>query len=358
MTLSTPYVWIDLDIMERNIRDMTAGLAANGVRHRPHIKTHRSVEIARMQAAAGARGITCAKLSEAMVMAKAGFNDIFLAYSLVGRDKMRRLADLMDFADISVTVDNWVSAEQLSNLGKEIGRDIPVFVEVMTSIMRGGVGPGELAAFIRRLGDYPRVAIAGLFCYSGVWPDLGDKDKIRAFALREANLLTEARDMLNAEGISVPYLSGGSSVTSTCPEALSPLDESRAGNYVFSDLNYVATGAVSVDDCAMRIKATVISRPASGKATLDAGSKILSSDQRGTGFGLIRQYPTARIFKLNEEHAFVDFEPGAPVPAIGEEVDILPNHACVVSNLVEYMYGFRKDAFERAIRVDARGMSY
>src|SRR5690625_192121 len=143
MIISTPYVWVDMEVMKKNIEQMATGLKKYGILHRPHIKTHKSVEIARMQLDAGAVGITCAKISEANVMAKAGIKDILIAFSLVGQDKMDRLDELMDIADIKVTVDNMTAAQQLSDLGIRKNKLVKVYIELATHIKRGGVKFGD-----------------------------------------------------------------------------------------------------------------------------------------------------------------------------------------------------------------------
>lgn len=360
MFLSTPFVWVDLDIMEKNIVEMMAGLKKHGLKHRPHIKAHKSIEIAKMQLEAGATGITCAKISEANVMAKAGIKDIFIAYSIIGQDKIERLGKLMDIADVKVTVDNMVAAKQLSGLGVRKNKKVKVYIEIATHIKRGGVDYGEdLVDFAKELLKLEGISIEGLFGYVGARSSLKTKKQIKEFAKEEATNLVKAKELLVANGIKVKYLSGGGSITSICPEELAPLTESRAGNYVFYDLNSVYWGAVSLKQCALRVKATVISIPEVGYATIDVGSKTLSSDTKeNRGFGYIVNYPNAKIYKLNEEHGFIKYIPSESSFEIGQEIDIIPNHSCVLPNMCIYIFGFRKGNFERRIRIDARGKCF
>lgn len=356
--LSTPYVKIDQHKLERNLLRMQQWAQTNGQALRPHIKTHRSVEIAKMQLAAGAVGITCSKLGEAEVMLAAGIQDILIAYSLVGKDKMLRLKRLMERGRITVTCDNATSARQLSEVGSDLGRPVPVLLEVLTHIKRGGVAESKLVEFAAYLRTLPGIQIQGLFAYSGLNPNTDADHGLFAMSQQEDALLLRCKRALEQAGIPVNTVSGGSTVLSRRADVMHTLTESRAGNYVFGDIHYAQLGAVEEADCALSVRATVISTPEDGLATLDCGSKILSSDHNETGFGKIKQYPDAVIYKLNEEHGYVRYDPLSCQLHVGDEVDIIPYHSCVVSNLVDRMFLFSGENYVRSIPVDARGMSY
>lgn len=356
--LSTPYVRIDQHKLERNIARMQQWARENGQVLRPHIKTHRSVEIAKMQLAAGAVGITCSKLGEAEVMSAAGIRDILIAYSLVGNDKMLRLRHLMERARVTVTCDNLTSAQQLNETGLALGRPAPVLVEVLTHIKRGGVAEHKLVEFAAYLRTLPGIQVQGLFAYSGLNPNADADHGLCAMSRQEDALLLRCKQALEQAGIPVAVVSGGSTVLSRRADVMHTLTESRAGNYVFGDIHYAQLGAVEEENCALSVRATVISAPEDGLATLDCGSKILSSDHNETGFGKIRQFPDAVIYKLNEEHGYVRYDPLRYRLHVGDEVDVIPYHSCVVSNLVNRMFLFSGETYVRSIAVDARGMSY
>ncbi len=356
-SLSTPYAWIDLDVMEQNIASMTQALNAQGIRHRPHIKTHKSLEIARMQLAAGASGITCSRVAEAMVMASGGIGDIFLAYTLVGEPVLSRFGELLRLAEVSTVVDSAVTAKGLSALGESLGRRIPVFLEVLSHAKRGGVEGAALTDLARQVSALPGLKLAGICSFTGLWPDVDCAEKARRFARHEAAFMGEARRLLESQGFPVALVSAGSSITCKFPEELAGIDEGRAGTYVFNDMHYTDTGAATLRECALFVRATVISLPGPGLATLDAGSKVLSSDQFGKGFGYIPGLAGAVIYKLNEEHAYVRYDP-AQTLSVGDRLDIIPNHACTVANLTDRLFAFRKGEFKREISVDARGKSY
>lgn len=358
--LSTPYPWLDMNVVERNIRNMTQLLARAGVSHRPHIKTHKSVELAKLQLELGAKGITCAKLSEAAVMADAGIRDILVAYPLVGRDKMRRLGELMSVANVKVTSDNMVNAVQLSELGERLGRDIEVLIEIGAQNRRGGLPvTAELPAFAEKLRHLPRLRIKGIITYVGLRPGLSEPGQLEQLAIEEAYLMEESKRTLANAGFPVEVVSAGSSATSLFASRHGCITESRAGSYIFNDMNAVYLGAADLKDCALKIRTTVVSIPEAGLATIDAGSKTLSSDTKpGQGYGYVVSCPKLELYKLNEEHGYLKYPAQHVKLEIGQELDIIPNHACVIGNLHDYYFAFRDGTFRRMIRVDARGKSY
>lgn len=360
MKISTPYPWLDLDIVEHNIRSMIKELEQAGVKHRPHIKTHKSIELARLQLSMGAEGITCAKLSEAAVMAKAGIKDILVAYPLVGEDKMNRLGKLLELCCITVTTDNVVNAKQLNQLGEKTGKKIPVLIEIGAQNQRGGFfNDQDLLDFAKKVSQLPWIQMKGIFTYVGLKPTLAGKKELEEFAKEEANLMGNSKKVLEKSGYSVEVVSGGSSATSlyACHHGI--ITESRAGNYLFNDMNSVHLGAAGLESCGLKVRTTVVSIPRDGMATIDAGSKSLSSDTKpGQGYGYVMGYPGIEIYKLNEEHGYLRFDSNQYDLHVGQELDIIPNHACVIGNLHDYYFAFRGDVFERMIRVDARGKNY
>ena len=169
VTLPTPAVVIELDIAENNIQKLIKEAKAHGIAHRPHVKTHRSSELAKLQLSLGAQGITCAKLGEAEVMAEAGIDDILVCYPLIGEDKMQRLGKLMEKAKVTTIINSVAGARQLSELGERIGKRIPVRIDVDGGLGRGGVKPGQPALeFANQVKDLPGIRIVGLMYYGGL----------------------------------------------------------------------------------------------------------------------------------------------------------------------------------------------
>ncbi len=342
-TVDTPAVVVDLDRLEANIAKLQKYLDAYGIANRPHIKTHKIPAIARMQLAAGAAGITCQKLGEAEVMADAGLTDIFLPYNIVGEAKLERLVALARRTVLSVTADSAAVVRGLSAAAARGGVTLPVLVEFETGIGRCGVQtPEEALALARLVAELPGIAFGGLMTYP-------HNERTDAFVDAARGLLTQA-------GLPVPRISLGGTAGMWAAHTRHGITEYRAGMYVYGDRATIGHGAMTQADCALGVLATVVSRPTADRGILDAGSKSLSSDLLGLdGYGLIVEYPQARIASLSEEHGHVDFSRCDRRPAVGDRVTVIPNHCCPVSNLANEVTGLRGDAVEVVWPVAARG---
>lgn len=355
---STPSVSVDLDVAEQNISQTVRALNPYKILHRPHIKVHKSCFFARRQQELGCKGITCAKLGEAEVMAEGGISDILIAYPLIGADKLERYGRLIKKGILLSTVINSLEgARGLSELGESLKRRLPVLVELDGGIGRGGLKLGEpLEAFGKQCKDLPGIQIIGVEYYGGDIYGCRTLDEIRNRAGRERDEIVESGKVLEKLGYDISVLSGGSSFSIRFPEQLEGLTEVRAGNYIFNDCALLSIGVVAESDCAMEILSTVVARPDERTAIIDAGSKTLTTDRVGfrEGFGYIKEKPEAVITKLNEEHGFV-YSPNGLSWCPGEIVHIIPNHACTIPNLCDEIYGMRKGKLERIIAVEARG---
>ncbi|MFW0766649.1 alanine racemase [Trabulsiella odontotermitis] len=358
--LTTPYVAVDMEIMEQNIRGMVAGLHRNNIQHWPHIKTHKSVRLAKLEQQLGASGITCAKLSEAEVMADGGITSILLAYPLIGEDKCQRYADLARKVNIRTIVDSVAGAQGLSRAAVKNGLEFAIDIAIDFGAHREGIQPEQLLAFAREIAALPGLNIKGVFTYAGTIYQYHDEADIRRAAREEAALLIKSRDLLNANGFAVEILSGGSTLSSYYADELNGITESRAGNFIFGDMNAINGGIYTPENCALTICATVVSIPLPGYATIDAGTKSLTSDLSATpgSYGLIQEHPEMALVKLNEEHGYLRYDPAKVSLTIGEQLHVIPNHCCVVANLVDEIYAFRDGEFNETITIDARGKSY
>ncbi len=342
----TPIVTIDLDIMEANIRRLQDYCDAHHLGNRPHIKTHKIPAIARQQVTTGARGITCQKLGEAQVMLDAGITDILVTFNIMGDAKLERLRALAGRpgARISVVCDNAPAARQLSAAFAGAATPLPVLVECDTGMGRNGVQtPAEALELARLIAGLPGLRFEGLMTY----PIL---EGTRPFF--EATL-----PKLEKAGLPAAVVSTGGTPVYQHAHEVPGVTEHRAGTYVFNDRGTVARGAATWDDCAMRVRTTVVSRPTPTRAIIDAGSKTLSSDLFTlTGHGRVVEYPEAVIYQLNEEHGYVDLTECAKRPEVGEIVSVIPNHTCVVTNLHEQLIGVRRGRVEVVWDVAARGL--
>lgn len=356
--LDTPAVHVDLDVVERNIRRGVESLAPHGIVHRPHIKVHKSIFLAQKQLAMGCKGITCAKLGEAEVMADGGVADILIAYPLIGADKLARYRALVERPIVVRTIVNSMEgAAGLSKLGEGMGRRLEVLIELDGGINRGGLQPGKpLEDFARAVRALPGLDIVGLEYYGGDIYACKDAEAIRARSKREADDVLAGAETLRRAGVEPRILSAGSSFSLRYPAELKGVTEVRAGNYIFNDGAQLSIGQVGPDECALRVLATVVSRPDPNHMIIDAGSKTLTSDRVAgwDGFGHVVEAPELDIYKLNEEHGFVRSDREIRF-RVGDVVSIIPNHSCVVPNLADEIYGMRKGKLETVIKVDARG---
>jgi D-serine deaminase-like pyridoxal phosphate-dependent protein len=358
--LDTPALLIDLDVLDRNIRAMSAAAGEAGVRLRPHTKTHKSPEIARLQVDAGATGITVAKLGEAEVMVEAGLDDVFIAYPIVGPAKLERLGALMERARIRVSLDAVDVAEGIGRVGKEVGRDVPVLVDVDTGLHRMGREPGEPSARAALdIAAVPGVEVIGLSTHAGHAYRAADADELRRIAEREALDVVETAERCEREGLRIREISVGSTPTARIAAGLDGVTEIRPGTYVFHDVQQMRLGVATEEDCAATILATVVSRPSSERFVIDAGTKSFSGDGGDgppfPGRGVVAGRPELRLDFMNEEHGVGHVEGDAEL-RIGDRLEVIPLHVCSAVNLFDAAFGLRDGAVDHEIAIAARGM--
>ena len=341
--LETPVPVVDMDRMKTNISRLQNYLNEHKIANRPHIKTHKIPAIARLQMEAGATGITCQKISEAEIMADNDFTDIFIPYNILGESKLKRLMALAAQVTVSVTADSVVVIRGLSNAAQQAGLTLTVLVECDTGAQRCGVqSPGEAAELARLIAKLPHLHFGGLMTYP---TNEHLDDFVRA-----------TRALLKDNGLQIERVSGGGTPCMWQAHTHPELTEHRAGIYVYGDRLTLRSGAVSLDDCAIKIHTTVVSRPIAERGILDAGSKSLSMDLHGLdGYGYICEYPDAKIYALSEEHGHVDFSACVRKPEIGERLTIIPNHCCTVTSLFDEVVGARGGQVDIIWQVAARG---
>jgi D-serine deaminase-like pyridoxal phosphate-dependent protein len=345
---ATPYLRVDGARLWHNIDRTAARAAAAHVALRPHVKTHKCPDIARMQLAAGAVGITVATIGEAEVFVEQGCDDVVIAYPLWVDDASAvRLRDVARKARLAIGVD---SVQGAGRAGLFLGdTDIEVLVEVDSGQHRSGAQPrdaGEVAAAAQRAG----LGVRGVFTFPG--HSYSPDGPTRA-AADEAQALRDAADSMRAAGIEPTVVSGGStpSLAHTDTEVVNEL---RPGVYVFGDAQQWELGTMQPDEIALTCRSTVISH-AGGRLVLDAGSKALGADRAefSSGFGRLLEHPDARLVLLAEHHVVADLG-GAPLLPLGSQVDVVPNHVCTAVNLTDTLH-VEQTGNLRAWPVAARG---
>jgi D-serine deaminase-like pyridoxal phosphate-dependent protein len=365
--LATPAVVIDAARLDRNIDRMQAAAAARRLRLRPHAKTHKSPAIARIQIARGAVGICCAKIGEAEVFAADGIADIRLPYP-INPANAERVLRLLEQTRLSFIVDDPAVARDWSARMKAAGQSVDVLVKVDVGFHRCGIDPDRpgAAATVARIAELPGLNFRGLLSHAGHAYAATSEEETAAVAAAEARLLARLAREIEQQGVKCEEISVGATPTARFSVQQEGLTEIRPGNYVYYDRTQVGLGAASWSDCALTVLAMVVSTPAPDRIILDCGSKTLSNDMargfsetRGHGVVFTDLEATTPdddlvIERLSEEHANVRVLSGAHRLRTGDLVRVLPNHSCVVSNLVDAVWVERGGTVE-PLPVAARG---
>lgn len=333
--LPTPALIVDAAVLTANIEQMAARARSAGVGLWPHVKTHKSKEIARRQLAAGAAGLTAATIAEAEAMADAGAAHLLVAYPPVGRWRMERLLALSRRATVTTVVDNAPTAIAIDQACQRANCDLGLLWEVDCGTGRLGTEPGsvtaaEVAAVTRQLA---RVRFCGVMTFPGHVYKTADERGVLGAAQDEISAVRETSAALGALGIACPVLSIGSSPTAHYLDESVSGFQCRPGAYVFNDRTQVALGVAEQASCALTVLSTVLSRPAPDRVIFDAGSKALSSDRMpppAGGHGAVLGEPAISIDRLYEEHAIAHLPADLDLPA-GSRVRIVPNHACTTA---------------------------
>jgi D-serine deaminase-like pyridoxal phosphate-dependent protein len=345
-TIDTPCVVVDVATVHANIERAQNRMNVLGLQARPHIKTHKLPQFAQLQLNAGATGITCQKIGEAEIMAAAGINDILITYNILGPEKLARLVALAASSTISVVADSATVIEGLSAAFAAQANPLTVLIECDTGQARCGVQTPEQARELAVMVDQAKgLRFGGLMTY----PPKHQPEAVAKF-------FSQARQLIEADGLAVERISGGGT-PGMYQEETGEITEHRAGTYIYNDRSLMMSGDCTEAQCALRVVATVVSRPTADRAIIDAGSKALTSDTMGLdGFGYIAEYPTASIVGLHEEHGVVKLpDDGSPGPKVGEIIHIIPNHVCVVSNLYDVVFLRHEDGTIEQVEVAARG---
>ena len=324
--IDTPAVLIDMAVTGSNIKNYQKYCDENGLNLRPHIKTHKIPELAKLQLAAGAVGITCQKVSEAEAMlSEGGIDDILITYNIYGYSKLQRLLQLSTRCNLSVVADNSVCLKGLSETFKKQDEPLQVLVECDTGAFRCGVvTPEEALSLAQKITDLPGLIFGGLMTY----PPISQQEKVNRF-------LETTKKLIEENGIIVDTVSIGGSPNMWEVEKIPIGTEYRIGTYIYNDRSLMERKVCREEDCALTVLATVVSTPTPQRAVIDAGSKVLTTDLFGLeGHGHIIDHEHLTISNLSEEHACIVSD-GPTGLFIGQKVRIIPNHACVVSNMVD-----------------------
>lgn len=332
--LPTPTLLLDLDVLASNLDAMARRTRELGVSLRPHLKTHKCVEVARMQRERGARGATVSTLHEARVFADHGFDDLTWAFPVIP-SRVSEAAGLARRITLRLVVDSQLAVELLEDAATRFH----VWLKVDCSYGRAGVDPrsDRAVALARRIARSPGLVFDGILTHAGQGYHPGDRC-LEDVAEEERSVMAEFAHRLRGQGVEVPAVSVGSTPTISRARSLEGVTEVRPGNYAFHDYTQVRLGTCSVADCALTVLSTVVSaRPGAGRCVCDAGALSLSADPGPEGepetmgelfadYGASRLHEDLRLVSLSQEHGRLD----GRLPA-GERIRILPNHSCLAA---------------------------
>lgn len=359
--IDTPALLIDYDLVIKNLRLMQDKADKYKVNLRPHTKTHKMPELAKLQINTGAHGITVAKVGEAEVMAQYGLQDIFIANEIVGIAKLNRIKDLNRKVKIRIGVDNEYQVDQLEEVFQDEQQAIEVLIEVEVGENRSGVITDEqllrLAGYIR---DKKKVVLKGVFSHEGHSYKAKDAEQCRKIAAESQQRTLRAADIIRSMGITIDTVSIGATPSLMHAEIIEGITEIRPGTYIFMD---VGQGSAINDfsRCAATILTSVISKPTEERIVLDAGAKALTLQTRSDGicatfgYGLVKNSANVRLSGVYDEHGLIYNREYAQYIEIGDKIEIIPNHICPVCNLYESAYLVSNGAVLREIPILCRG---
>jgi D-serine deaminase-like pyridoxal phosphate-dependent protein len=359
--LETPVPVVDLDRLARNLDRAAEYATTHGLSLRPHIKTHKSPRIASEQLRRGAVGLTCATAFEAEVMSGV-CDDILVAYPPVGARRATRLAALPETVKLTVALDSLAAIEDVAAAARDAERAIGVYIELDLGMHRVGVpNLGDAIALAKAVNQRPPLELEGIAFYPG-----HVREPVGAQSAKLESLSASVRGAIDAfeqAGVRPNVVSGGSTPTLWRTHEIDGVTEFRPGTYVYNDRTTAEIGACAWDECALTVLATVVSTAVPNQAVIDAGSKALGREpMRGSdaadGFGCVLGHPDVIVKAMSEEHGMLDLSKSSWRPNVGEKVQIIPNHVCVVVHLNDVIAGVRGEVVETSWPVTARGRGY
>jgi D-serine deaminase-like pyridoxal phosphate-dependent protein len=349
--LDTPFLWVDLDALERNISQMAAFFRDAGVNWRPHIKGNKTPAIARMLLDAGAIGLTCAKLGEAEVMAAEGARDILIVNQIVGQKKYERLADLCRFADVKIAVDGTATLADLNAAAVDRDVEIGVIIELNTGMNRAGVEPGQpVVQLAGAIQAYPGMRLRGLMTWEGHALGIEDEAVKRQTIATAIDQLTTSADLCRQAGFPIEIVSCGGSGTYVITASEPGVTEIQAGGAIFKDMTYASWNVPT--EHALFVHSVVTSHPVPNRIIIDAGFKALprsSHMPQPIGFDGVED-----MF-MSAEHGIITLDHDNEEIEVGDRFDFIPAYGDTTVFLHDNLYALRDGVVEAVWPIAARG---
>lgn len=361
--LETPCMVIDVEQARRNVQAMQRAADACGCALRPHIKTHKMACFARMQVECGAKGITCAKVSEAEVMAQGGLDDIFIAYPMVGAFRIRRaLALAQKVKRLILAVDSPEGARALNAAAEKEGQVLEVRMEVDTGAKRTGVPYESAVELAQLIASLKNLRLTGIYTFKSLLYQGQPTDDNALAGEEEGRLMAEIAQQIRSAGIAIEEISAGSTPTGLAVARTGLVTEIRPGTYIFKDFMLTKEKAAEMDEIAVRLYATVVSTPSPSYAVIDGGTKTFPMDVsiqtppfHYPGYAVVKGREDLHLSRMNEEHGMIVSDTGSTGLHVGDMIELIPIHVCTALNMQNEVY-LLEDGQLRRQRVEARGM--
>lgn len=362
--LETPCVVIDVEQARRNIQAMQQAVSAAGCKLRPHIKTHKIPLFAQMQVEAGADGITCAKVSEAEIMADGGLRDIFIAYPMVGAFRIRRAIALAKRVDrLILAVDSIESAQKLNEAAEAENICLEVRLEIDTGAGRTGVPLSEAPSLAVNISRMKNLRLTGIYTFKSLVYQGQPTDETALAAREEGEMMAQVAQAIREAGVQITEISAGSSPTGVAVAETGLVTEVRPGTYIFKDQLLCNEKVAAPDEIAVRYVATVVSTQHEEYAVLDGGTKFFATDialntgpHYYTGYAQVEGHLDLCLTRMNEEHGIVVAETGHTGLKVGDILTLVPIHVCTAINQQNAVYLLEGSHLNR-VTVSARGMT-
>ncbi len=360
--LQTPAYLLDMDILRRNLKNVQALANGQGKQLWPMTKTHKSLALARLQREAGAAGFLSGTLDEAEALLRDGLGPVMLAYPVMGRANLARLAEMTRLGRLILSVDSMENARALNDALLALGGRAEVLLIIDTGIHRLGVSPDGAEALAREItANLRALKLAGLSSHPGHAYSAPDEAALMRIAQEDGDILHGLRERIG-QSLSLPLFTASGCTPCLRFSAYHPgIDILRPGVYPFQDAMQVSFGSAQVQDCALSVLGSVIARH-ENRLILNIGSKCLGLDKGAhgvsslNGHGIIMGHPELILAALSEEVGRAEFA-GECGLMPGDFVRVIPNHACPAANLTQYLIGFEPSGHRQLVEIDMRGNS-
>ena len=360
--INTPAILLNLDYMEHNLKKYCGEAKKYGKEIWPMVKTHKSTELARLQAEYGCSGYLCGTLDEAEALAKAGAKHLMYAYPVSTEVSIRRVIALTEQTDFIIRIDDLDSAALLNREAEATNVTVNYTIIINSGLNRFGISPERTAEFADAMKKFGNLRFKGISTHPGHVYGAKCHSELQKYVDDERNAVAAAVRELKAAGYELEIISSGSTPTFWGAIGDENIAIYHPGNYIFNDAIQLSTDTAAEDECALCVLASVISHPQDGLYIIDAGAKCLGLDQGAhgndsiKGFGVVKGHPELEIFSLSEEVGKLHVH-GETSMNVGDKIFIIPTHSCSTANLTSYYVGVRGDEVERLVEVDIRGNS-